>query len=87
VLAHAARYATRTPDSRSGGETPQGEAAPSDAAAEAALFAVDLVGQPYVWGGDGSEGGFDCSGLTHAAYAAAGVQLPRTQPPGDRSMI
>jgi cell wall-associated NlpC family hydrolase len=34
---------------------------------------------PYVWGGDGAhEGGFDCSGLTHAAYAAADIRLPRT---------
>jgi cell wall-associated NlpC family hydrolase len=37
------------------------------------------LGKPYVWGGDGdSEGGFDCSGLTKAAYAAAGITLPRT---------
>ena len=28
-------------------------------------------------GGDGP-GGFDCSGLVQAAYAAAGIQLPRT---------
>jgi cell wall-associated NlpC family hydrolase len=27
---------------------------------------------------EGTEGGFDCSGLTHAAYAAAGVAIPRT---------
>ncbi|MCU1680203.1 MAG: hypothetical protein JWQ81_942 [Amycolatopsis sp.] len=36
-------------------------------------------GLPYVWGGNGgADGGFDCSGLTSAAYKAAGVTLPRT---------
>ncbi|MBV9315297.1 MAG: C40 family peptidase [Pseudonocardia sp.] len=45
----------------------------------AVRFACAQLGKPYVWGGDGrAEGGFDCSGLTHAAFAAAGVNLPRT---------
>lgn len=48
-----------------------------------ALAAINYVwgqrGFPYLWGGNGpQDGGFDCSGLTVAAYGAAGVALPRT---------
>ena len=51
----------------------------SDAAARAVSFAQAQLGVPYLWGGDGpAEGGFDCSGLTRAAYATAGVHIPRT---------
>jgi cell wall-associated NlpC family hydrolase len=36
-------------------------------------------GLPYVWGGDGpQEGGYDCSGFTHAVYAKNGINIPRT---------
>lgn len=52
---------------------------PSAAAGTVVTFARAAVGIPYLWGGDGtqtSNGQFDCSGLTQAAYAIAGIQLP-----------
>jgi len=42
----------------------------------AATFAVAQIGRPYVWGAQGP-GSFDCSGLTMAAWASAGVTIPR----------
>jgi cell wall-associated NlpC family hydrolase len=40
----------------------------------AAKKACSLIGKPYVWGAAGPNG-YDCSGLTLAAWAAAGVTL------------
>nr|WP_189179658.1 C40 family peptidase [Microbispora rosea] len=40
-------------------------------------FAYKQIGKPYRYGGTGP-GGWDCSGLVQAAWAAAGVSLPRT---------
>ncbi|HET9689992.1 MAG TPA: C40 family peptidase [Acidimicrobiales bacterium] len=37
-------------------------------------FALSQLGTPYLWGGSGP-GGWDCSGLVQAAYAAAGLRL------------
>ncbi|MFZ4519738.1 MAG: NlpC/P60 family protein [Microthrixaceae bacterium] len=45
-----------------------------NAAIQAALA---KLGTPYRWGGTGN-GGYDCSGLTQMAFAAAGKSLPRT---------
>ena len=41
----------------------------------AAAFALAQLGKPYVWGAAGPDA-YDCSGLTMAAWAAAGVALP-----------
>lgn len=49
-----------------------------DTKAEKALaFARAQLGKPYVWGATGPDS-YDCSGLTQAAWKAAGVTLPRT---------
>jgi cell wall-associated NlpC family hydrolase len=41
-------------------------------------WALAQVGTPYIWGGEAPGVGFDCSGLTQAAYRVAGMALPRT---------
>lgn len=71
VLAAATVYAT----------VMQSGVALSPATQSAIDFAIDQIGLPYVWGGNGplqGDTGFDCSGLTKAAYATSGVELPRT---------
>ncbi len=51
----------------------------STQAGKAVAFAYNQLGCPYVWGGTGPcSSGFDCSGLVQAAWAAAGVAIPRT---------
>ncbi len=53
---------------------------PTSTQAEKAVeFAYDAIGCPYVFGGTGPcADGYDCSGLTQAAWAFAGVAIPRT---------
>jgi peptidoglycan DL-endopeptidase CwlO len=63
---------------RPGPGVPRGSVAAPDArAAQAVDFAYGALGKPYVWGATGPTS-FDCSGLTQAAWRAAGVSLPRT---------
>jgi peptidoglycan DL-endopeptidase CwlO len=50
----------------------------SGSAAKAVSFAYAQLGCPYVFGGTGPcPSGYDCSGLAQAAWAYAGVSIPR----------
>ncbi|MBX7547305.1 C40 family peptidase [Streptomyces sp. tea 10] len=67
-----------TGSTSSGSSGSSGSSSSYDTKAEKALaFARAQIGKPYVWGATGP-GSYDCSGLTQAAWKAAGVALPRT---------
>ena len=51
------------------GETPTEVAAVTDA--------LGLLGVQYLWGGESTHSGFDCSGLAQYVYREVGISLPR----------
>ena len=60
-----------------GGTTTAVYTGPTSTQAEKAVaFAYAQLGKPYVWGATGP-GSYDCSGLVQAAWASAGVSIPR----------
>jgi cell wall-associated NlpC family hydrolase len=57
---------------------PEAYAGPASGVARLAVaFAYSQLGKPYSWGADGP-GAYDCSGLTMAAWRAAGVSMPHS---------
>jgi len=72
-------YALRTQVYGSARESASGQPAPppppvSGAAGVAVRYAYAALGKPYAWAADGPDS-YDCSGLTMAAWRAAGVSL------------
>jgi cell wall-associated NlpC family hydrolase len=60
-----------------GGTTTAVYTGPTDTQAEKAVaFVYAQLGKPYQWGATGP-GSYDCSGLVQAAWASAGVSIPR----------
>jgi cell wall-associated NlpC family hydrolase len=72
-----AEYLHRTDPSISIAQVRRLPGAPSAAARKAVDFALAQVGKPYVFGAAGPSS-YDCSGLTMAAWARAGVSLPHS---------
>ena len=62
-----------------GGSTSGTYTGPTGTQADTAVaFVYKQLGCPYVYGGTGPcSDGFDCSGLVQAAWAAAGISIPR----------
>ena len=61
-----------------GSSAPQQYTGPTGTqAGQAVALVYAQLGKPYQWGATGP-GSYDCSGLVQAAWAAAGVQIPRT---------
>lgn len=52
---------------------------------KAAKYACNQTGKPYVWAADGPDG-YDCSGLTLAAWRSVGVYLPHNAAQQRRSI-
>jgi cell wall-associated NlpC family hydrolase len=67
-----------TSSSGQSGTTPMAYTGPTGTQADKAVaFAYAQLGKPYVFGATGPDS-YDCSGLVQAAWAAAGVAIPRT---------
>lgn len=78
AAAKAAKAAERKKASSTTPTTPGTPTTGASAKADEAIaFARKQLGKPYVWGATGPTS-YDCSGLTQAAWKAAGVDLPRT---------
>ena len=72
-----AQQQTTGPGGSSGGGTPHYKGPTGTQAEKAVAFAYAQLGKPYVFGASGPSS-YDCSGLTMASWAAAGVSIPRT---------
>jgi peptidoglycan DL-endopeptidase CwlO len=69
---------TTSSSSGQSGATPMAYTGPTGSQADKAVaFAYAQLGKPYVYGATGPSS-YDCSGLVQAAWAAAGVAIPRT---------
>lgn len=79
ALAAASKKSGKKGSSSSGGGSGKSYAAAGSASGSAvANYALQFVGNPYVYGGSSLTNGTDCSGFVMSVYAAFGVGLPHS---------
>lgn len=83
--AAAAAVAATAPAATNSSATATYAAPAGGAGADVANFALQFVGNPYVYGGSSLTNGTDCSGFVMSVYANFGVSLPHSSS-GDRSV-
>jgi len=76
--AAARAEAERTTNSSSEASAPVQSVSGSGTGAKVANFALQFVGNPYVYGGTSLTNGADCSGFVMSVYANFGVSLPHS---------
>lgn len=54
------------------------ESVPFSSGNEIVNYALQFIGNPYVYGGNSLTNGVDCSGFTQQVFGAFGIELPRT---------
>lgn len=74
VAWEAAQEAVKNPPPDAPPVNPEPPAPNGSAVSTAISYAYAQLGKPYIFGGSGPDG-YDCSGLTKQAYAAAGVYI------------
>ena len=78
LTAEQQQAVTTTSTIGAGGTTTATNSVPTNSqAGKAVAYAYSKLGDPYVYGATGPSS-FDCSGLVQAAWAYAGVSIPRT---------
>ena len=69
---------TESSDQGSSSGENQSSGASSSTGADIASYALQFVGNPYVWGGTSLTDGADCSGFVQSVFASFGISLSRT---------
>lgn len=65
-------------EQESGSGSGSGSGSASSAGVSIVQYAMQFLGNPYVWGGSSLTNGTDCSGFTMSLYAKYGIGLPHS---------